>query len=235
MKYVDESALQRRHSHTEDDHPPSPVAVGGEGESGGLRFHAPQTPPSNPLTPASPHGPTSNQPQQFLQSPPSSVRQPSPQQPSPAGPAGSGFAAPSPANPIGSVGSPFPSAQSPAGGPGGSPAPRPSPRQTTGLSPAPQGASSHSTSSSRPSARLLPQRLWAGAHPTPLTASAFDDICRPGKGDSVARPEQGMPAPPQPSTAMTLAPLHRFLGSLFLRKTLVVSFTMVKFKNCCLL
>lgn len=215
MKYVDESALQRRQSHTEDDHPPSPMAVGGgDGSdqqqpqsSGGLRFHAPQTPPSNPMTPASPHQqPQQQQQGQFLQSPPSSVRQPSPQQPSPAGGGGPGFTAPSPANPMGSVGSPFPSVQSPAG----IGSPRPSPRQTSGPSPAP-----------RPQARLLPQRLWAGANPTPLTAQAFDEICRP----SLPRSDQmssAAGAPQVAASAQCLAPVHRFLGALFLRKTLLV-------------
>lgn len=88
MKYVDESALQRRQSQTEDDNPPSPMTVGGGASGGssgvsgsggsdggagtsansedksGLKFHTPHTPPSNPLTPASPHNPG------FLQSPP---------------------------------------------------------------------------------------------------------------------------------------------------------------------
>lgn len=72
LKYVDEATLQRRQSQAaEDDNPPSPMTTcnesgldGGQGSSGGggLKFHAPHTPPSNPLTPASPHG--------ILQSPP---------------------------------------------------------------------------------------------------------------------------------------------------------------------
>lgn len=145
MKYVDEAALQRRQSQTaEDDNPPSPMAVGGDAGSsnssssttGGdaaasLKFHTPHTPPSNPLTPASP---LSNPQSNFLQSPPSSLRQPSPAAPSPGG-----FTAPSPINPVSSVGSPFPgSAQSPmaAGSPGH---PRPSPRQP-GMSPHPSPA-----------------------------------------------------------------------------------------------
>ena len=77
LKYMgdDEAALQRRQSQAaEDDNPPSPLNIGGNslgtsgGDSGsdqsagGLKFQAPHTPPSNPLTPASPHG--------ILQSPP---------------------------------------------------------------------------------------------------------------------------------------------------------------------
>jgi hypothetical protein len=81
LKYVDEAALHRRQSQAaEDDNPPSPMTVGGVADDtpsnppsvgAGLRFQAPHTPPSNPMTPASPHG--------FLQSPPASnIRQPSP-------------------------------------------------------------------------------------------------------------------------------------------------------------
>jgi len=76
-KYVDESAVFRRRSQSEDDNPPSPVTMDSDGSSGnmgflshhrsgpqspaqqreGLRFHPPLTPPSgsNPHTPASPH------------------------------------------------------------------------------------------------------------------------------------------------------------------------------------
>lgn len=76
-KYVDENAVFRRRSQSEDDNPPSPVAaIDSDGGSNvnflghhrsgpqspaqqrdGLRFHPPLTPPSgsNPHTPASPH------------------------------------------------------------------------------------------------------------------------------------------------------------------------------------
>ncbi|XP_055613544.1 mediator of RNA polymerase II transcription subunit 14-like, partial [Uranotaenia lowii] len=82
-KYVDETAVYRRRSQSEDDNPPSPITMedphggpasvgssflGGGGGGGGmrgpqsprdpgLRFAAPLTPPSgsNPHTPASPH------------------------------------------------------------------------------------------------------------------------------------------------------------------------------------
>jgi mediator of RNA polymerase II transcription subunit 14 len=73
-KYVDESVVLRRRSQSEDDNPPSPVALescdgvflGGGGlhrnapgspATSSLRFHPPLTPPSgsNPHTPASPH------------------------------------------------------------------------------------------------------------------------------------------------------------------------------------
>lgn len=79
-KYVDETAVYRRRSQSEDDNPPSPITIeesqGGPGSVGGsspflssglrapqsprdagLRFAPPITPPSssNPHTPASPH------------------------------------------------------------------------------------------------------------------------------------------------------------------------------------
>ncbi|KAJ3641158.1 hypothetical protein Zmor_027675 [Zophobas morio] len=79
-KYVDETAVFRRRSQSEDDNPPSPVSVEVEGggflghhrgpqspagtREPGLRFHPPLTPPSgsNPHTPASPHTSSMNQP-----------------------------------------------------------------------------------------------------------------------------------------------------------------------------
>lgn len=77
-KYVDETAVYKRRSQTEDDNPPSPIMAiddqGGPTSVGvssqflsgrapqsprdpGLRFASPMTPPSssNPHTPASPH------------------------------------------------------------------------------------------------------------------------------------------------------------------------------------
>lgn len=72
-KYVDESAVFRRRSQSEDDNPPSPIPMDMDSGSSflghhrgpqspaqqreaGLRFHPPLTPPSvsNPHTPASP-------------------------------------------------------------------------------------------------------------------------------------------------------------------------------------
>lgn len=214
-KYVDESAFHRRQSQTEDDNPPSPTLVGGnEEQSGvGLRFNTPHTPPSNPLTPASPLTGTTTSSSAanpgFLQSPPSGIRNPSPAnipQPSPSGqpmPSPSGFMVPSPINPVNSVGSPFPSVQSPlaAGSPG---AIRPSPRPNRSHTP--------NLQQSQPIARILPPRLWAGAQPTPLTFQAFDELCRPCPA---VAPTPGVSVLP-----MTLAPLHRFLGCLFLRRQL---------------
>ncbi len=219
MKYVDEAAFQRRQSQTEDDNPPSPMMTQpdtSDTSAAGLKFNTPHTPPSNPLTPASPHNPGSQQ-SNFLQSPPS-IRNPSPapapSQPAPS-PGGTGFTAPSPVNPIGSVGSPFPSVQSPmAGSPSIVGGPRPSPRNTHGMpSPAghPHAAASH-PSAPMTASRLLPQRLWAGAHPTPLTLQAFDDLCKPAVTPS---PGVGLFVPP---TSHTLSPLNCFLGCLYLRR-----------------
>lgn len=71
-KYVDESAVIRRQSQSEDDNPPSPITME-DTHSGspaffsprdaGLRFSQPITPPScsNPHTPASPHPISQNQ------------------------------------------------------------------------------------------------------------------------------------------------------------------------------
>ena len=207
LKYVDEAALQRRQSQAaEDDNPPSPTTVPGsnpggsdgtDSQAGGLKFHAPHTPPSNPLTPASPHG--------ILQSPPApNIRQPSPA-PSHAGqPAPSpGFMAPSPVNNP-SLGSPFPSAASPlaVGSPGmARPSPRPLPSPHSGQG---GGQGSQQNKNQVPASRLLPQRLWAGATPTPLTAKALDDICRPSPPPPTPN---GHPAPLGPY--LQLSPLHR--------------------------
>ena len=85
---------------------------------------------------------------------------------------------------------------------------------TQGMRPPSSLAGRAGASSSGP-ARLLPQqRLWAGANPTPLSASAFDEICRPCPTP-----------PPSPGVAVpqiSLAPIHRFLGCLFLRRQLQV-------------
>ena len=208
LKYVDEAALQRRQSQAaEDDNPPSPMTIGGSGEesTAGLKFHAPHTPPSNPLTPASPHG--------ILQSPPApSIRQPSPApssnmphpSPNPQGqptPSPGGIMSPA----IPSLGSPFPSAASPmAVGSPGMPRPSPRPLQSPHSVQSQSGQGSQHSKNQAPSSRLLPQRLWAGATPTPLTAEALDDICRPS------------PAPPTPNghtpplgPSLNLSPLHR--------------------------
>jgi len=184
-KYVDEAALARRTSQTEDDNPPSPLTM--DQDQTGLRFAPPITPPSNPLTPVSPHG----QQSAFLQSPPTH-RQPSA---SPA-PSPGVFPIPSPIP----AGSPF-TAASPLGG---SPRPRPSPRHP-GSSPNPSAVfppSSHQVPS-----RVLPQRLWAAAIPTPLTSKAFDELCRPS------------PLPGSSSCGL-VSPMHRFLGCVFMRRQL---------------
>ncbi|XP_065205637.1 mediator of RNA polymerase II transcription subunit 14 [Planococcus citri] len=130
-KYEDQTLVLRRRSQLEDDDPPSPIRADSvdsptsflshhrgpqspiqRGE-GGLRFHPPMTPPSNPHTPASPHtgnmqGNTSHQ--TFSSSPSTSFNMASPPalssninsspsmlpHPSP----GSGLLASSPSNPM---------------------------------------------------------------------------------------------------------------------------------------
>ncbi|QQP57449.1 Uncharacterized protein FKW44_002448, partial [Caligus rogercresseyi] len=172
-KYVDESVFSRRQSQTEDDNPPSPMSS----EEPGLRFNTPHTPPSNPMTPASPH--TAG----FLQSPPSSLRNPRLQ---------ANRAEPSPFHS---------SVQSPLAV--GSPANQ---RQI------------QQQQQPRALPRLLPQRLWAGSNPTPLTLNAFDEICKP----SVLCPPNGSGSPPfVPSNVTHLAPLYRFLGCVYLKRYLL--------------
>lgn len=192
-KYVDEAALARRTSQTEDDNPPSPLTMEGESNpSSSLRFAPPHTPPSAPLTPVSPvHGGGA-----FLQSPPSH-RQPS-ASPSPSP---SVFPTPSPAGGTGTstsapLGSPF-TAASPLGS---SPHPRPSPRGPG--TPHPGGAHS------QPPSRILPQRLWAAAIPTNLTNSALEQLCK------------AAPLPGGTSSGGIVSPLHRFLGCVFMRRQL---------------
>lgn len=104
--------------------------------------------------------------------------------------------APSPVN----QGSPFPSAASPmaVGSPGmARPSPRPLP------SPA-QGREGQQGRNQAPASRLLPQRIWAGATPTPLNSKALEDICK------------STPPPPTPNghlppigPHLNLSPLHR--------------------------
>lgn len=108
-KYVDETAVYRRWSQSEDDNPPSPVAM--EDSQGvaspfpsnlrgpqsprdsGLRFQAPHTPPSvsNPHTPASPH-PIGQQQHNFGMTSPPTSHMP---HPSPSGGVGAGGSGPS--------------------------------------------------------------------------------------------------------------------------------------------
>ena len=115
------------------------------------------------------------------------------------------------------LGSPFPSAASPlaVGSPGMGP--RPSPRGAGPL-PSPHSGSGGQSSQTGnrnqvPASRLLPQRLWAGATPTPLTAKALDDICKP----STPPPTPNGHRPPL-GPALELSPLHRFLGCVYLRR-----------------
>uniref|UniRef100_A0A0K2TAA1 Mediator of RNA polymerase II transcription subunit 14 n=1 Tax=Lepeophtheirus salmonis TaxID=72036 RepID=A0A0K2TAA1_LEPSM len=198
MKYIDESVFHRRQSQTEDDNPPSPMSTDDTSNSG-LRFNTPHTPPSNPMTPASPHTVG------FLQSPPSSIRNPSPaSQPVPS-PGTSSVRSPL-NHPIGS---PFHSSSVPSPLAVGSPV-----TQRPSSKPGYHG----STFTSRALPRLLPQRLWAGANPTPLTLNAFDDICKP----SILIPPNGSGNSPfVPTNMSNISPLYRFLGCVYLKRYLL--------------
>lgn len=227
-KYVDENAVYRRRSQSEDDNPPSPIPQLDEGSSwsgirgpasprdGGLRFAAPQTPPStsNPHTPASPHPAqqqhSSQQQQQHpnfnMTSPPTHMPHPSP-----------GFMPSSPLNqpsPMtmspgpnlymqGHVDSPFGAQMSPAAAsawPNSPGMPRPSPRpgQSPDHKSSQQALPHHS--------RILPARSWAGAIPTLMTYEAFETLC-----NSCSLP--GIPGP-------DMSPLDRFLGCVFMKRQL---------------
>ena len=204
MKYVDEAEFQRRQSHTEDDNPPSPQNIP---DNKAMKFPTPHTPPTTNPQPPSPHG-------AFLQSPPSSnLRQPSP---------ASNFTVPSPINPN-SVGSPFSGNPNSVGSPSGSmhgnrPSPRPglhSPSMHSSASHLGQGNTGQSGGATgQPRNRILPQRLWAGANPTPLTNKAFAELCRPCQLQASVTNSS--------MSGVLLSPLHRFLGSVFLRRSLLL-------------
>ena len=224
-KYVDENAVYRRRSQSEDDNPPSPIQMDDGPQlfrgpqsprDSGLRFAAPATPPtqsSNPHTPASPH-PIGQQhgsqhPNTFnMTSPPTHMPHPSPgfmpssplNQPSPMMTAMS----PGPSNlPYiqGHSDSPFGAQMSPAAASSawpGSPIPRPSPRPGQSPDHKPQMTSHHS--------RILPARSWAGAVPTLLTHEALETLCRPCTHSGIPGPE--------------MSPLERFLGCVFMKRQL---------------
>jgi mediator of RNA polymerase II transcription subunit 14 len=224
-KYVDENAVYRRRSQSEDDNPPSPIQMDDgpalfrgpqSPRDSGLRFAAPATPPtqsSNPHTPASPH-PIGQQQQHGSQhgfnmtSPPTHMPHPSPgfmpssplNQPSPMMTAMS----PGPSNlPYiqGHSDSPFGAQMSPAAASSawpGSPIPRPSPRPGQSPDHKPQMTAHHS--------RILPARSWAGAVPTLLTHEALETLCRPCLHSGIPGPE--------------MSPLERFLGCVFMKRQL---------------
>lgn len=236
-KYVDESAVYRRRSQSEDDNPPSPILTMEENQGGptsvggsspflsggmrgpqsprdaGLRFAPPMTPPSgsNPHTPASPHPIGQNHPNFNMTSPPA----PHMPHPSPSG----GLMPASPLNPQQS-----PMAHSP--GPNlpymqshteGSPFAALSPAASNwpcspGMprpSPRPGQSPDHKSQVSTPHlSRVLPARTWAGAVPTLLTHEALDTLCKPSP-----HPQKEIPGP-------EICPLERFLGCVYMRRQL---------------
>lgn len=222
-KYVDENAVYRRRSQSEDDNPPSPIQMDDGPQlfrgpqsprDPGLRFAAPATPPStsNPHTPASPHPigqqqHSSQHPNFNLTSPPTNMPHPSPgfmpssplNQPSPLT-----AMSPGPSNLAyiqGHSDSPFGAQMSPAAASAwpGSPIPRPSPRPGQSPDHKPQMVTPHHS-------RILPARSWAGAVPTLLTHEALETLCRPCSHSGIPGPE--------------MSPLERFLGCVFMKRQL---------------
>ncbi|XP_015794906.1 mediator of RNA polymerase II transcription subunit 14 [Tetranychus urticae] len=132
-----------------------------------------------------------------------------------------------------SVNSPFPgpggsniSMQSPASVPWPNspsmarPSPRPGPSPVggglgaspqTNVSPHYHNVPGHIAMSST---RFLPQRAWAAANPTLLTYQGFDNMCRPHA------PLESPPAHHHNPVYASLSQLERFLGCVFMRKTL---------------
>lgn len=279
----------RRRSQSEDDNPPSPIptlegmdsflgpglrpnspaqrgqdsasaaAAAVAAATGGLRFHHPMTPPSNPHTPASPHPSVLSQaqspghlfgagsPVNPLHAPSPSFLAPSPSQVPMASPATQGYMSSQQPGSHPEGGSPFPtpggstgsmSLSSPAPGtwPGSPSVPRPSPRMAPSphAPPSVGGAPMHSpqTGGGPPmdhkpplalqglgaaggAARVLPQRSWAAAIPTLLSHKALDLACQSGGG--VGSPLMGAGAL---LVAPHCSPLERFLGCVFMRKSL---------------
>ena len=92
--------------------------------------------------------------------------------------------------------------------------PRPSPRSLQSPHSVHSGGQPGSGGKSQvPTSRLLPQRLWAGANPTPLTAKALDEIC---KSSPPPPTPSGHPTPLGP--VVSISPLNRFLGCVYLRR-----------------
>lgn len=231
-KYVDENAVYRRRSQSEDDNPPSPQMMLEEGpqssfsqsfrgpqspRDSGLRFAAPATPPtqsSNPHTPASPH-PISQQhqgqhPNFNMTSPPTHMPHPSPgfmpssplNQPSPMTHTAM---SPGPSNlPYiqGHSDSPFAASQMSPAAASAWPG-SPIPRP----SPRPGQSPDHKPQMmNQHHSRILPARSWAAAVPTLITHEALDTLCRPCLLFGVSGPE--------------MSPLERFLGCVFMKRHL---------------
>ncbi|XP_065086369.1 mediator of RNA polymerase II transcription subunit 14 [Ochlerotatus camptorhynchus] len=238
-KYVDESAVYRRRSQSEDDNPPSPITMedphggpasvgstflSGSGMRGpqsprdpGLRFAAPLTPPSgsNPHTPASPHpqgmGGGQSHPNFNMTSPPA----PHMPHPSPSG----GLMPSSPLNP-----QPSPMAAH---------SPGPSNLPYMGHTDSPFSAHSPAASNwpgspgmPRPSPRpgqspdhkvQTPHHNTSRVLPARSWAGAIPTLLTHEALDTLCRatchPQKEIPGP-------ELSPLERFLGSVFMRRQL---------------
>uniref|UniRef100_A0A8D8N5P3 Mediator of RNA polymerase II transcription subunit 14 n=2 Tax=Culex pipiens TaxID=7175 RepID=A0A8D8N5P3_CULPI len=244
-KYVDETAVYRRRSQSEDDNPPSPITMedphGGPASVGstflgggnmrgpqsprdpGLRFAAPLTPPSgsNPHTPASPHpqgmggGGSQNHPNFNMTSPPA----PHMPHPSPSG----GLMPSSPLNP-----QPSPMAHSP--GPSNMPY---------------MGGQSHTDGSPFTAAHSPAASNWPGSpgmpRPSPRPGQSPDHKAQtPHHNTSRVLPARSWAGaiptllthealdtlcratahPQKEIPGPELSPLERFLGSVFMRRQL---------------
>lgn len=241
-KYVDENAVYRRRSQSEDDNPPSPIAmeesqggptsVGGSSpflgtssgsgsirgpqspRDAGLRFAPPHTPPSisNPHTPASPHPISQSHPNFNMTSPPG----PHMPHPSPSG----GLMPSSPLNP-----QPSPMAHSP--GPNNLPYIQ---SHTDGSPFAAQSPIASnwpgSPSMPRPSPRpgQSPDHKTQGntphlsrVLPARSWAGAVPTLLTHEALDTLCRP---CPHPHREVSGPELSPLERFLGCVYMRRQL---------------
>lgn len=191
-KYVDETAINRRRSQSEDDNPPTPIPLDDNPwptpKAASPARHGPMTPPisSNPHTPASPHPVGMTQTSGhggFVSSPATSgfslASPPSlpGMNPSPAmlphqSPSSGFLGANSPSAPQYNVASPVgflaPSPLGPHSVPMHSPA--------SALMQGPAGGASYTS-------RVLPNKPYAAAVPTVLTHDAFHTLCSPVQVD----------------------------------------------------
>ncbi|EEZ97239.1 Mediator of RNA polymerase II transcription subunit 14-like Protein [Tribolium castaneum] len=222
-KYVDETAVFRRRSQSEDDNPPSPVSMEthtsfGSSPATSFNLSSPTSLPANinpsPMPHPSPSGLVANSPlNPQLPSPGGLLSNSSP------GPVSTSLPGHSPVSSFMATGhtdgSPFPSSQSmasPAASnwPGSPSMPRPSPArpgQSPGGHPIMHSPQSGDMRTGSHLSRVLPQRSWAGAVPTLLTHEALETLCCPSMHP------QGLPGP-------ELAPLERFLGCVYMRRQL---------------
>ncbi|KAF2357663.1 Mediator complex subunit Med14 [Trinorchestia longiramus] len=216
-KYVDESALSRRRSQSEDDNPPTPVPLEDSpwpvpAKPSSPARHGPITPPvsSNPHTPASPHPVAGG----FSASPASGGAFPLASPPSLPGmnpsPAGGLMSHPSPgafpaASPSGSL-----QQQHSVASPGFLTVPSPAGCNMSGLAAMQSPAAFMQGGGCLQMSRVLPNKTYAAAIPTLLSHHAFHSLCSQPPPHQVVGEESGGPA----------CVLEQFLGSTYLRRHL---------------